>query len=118
MGITVKGKDVNDKRRQSILDGGNFFSLVKGKQWELCSGRFLYRCAHSQPEICDEWMGVLQSTITCMYEKSLIFADDSFDVSLVDGQTKSMPMKETLVASKVVANMCRDYNLNNEAEWE
>ena len=45
---------------------GEFYSLVKGKQFDLRNGRLIFRLASGVPAIAEEWLNTLTAATTTM----------------------------------------------------
>ena len=122
---------------------GDFYSLVKGKQLDLRSGRSIFRVASGVPAIAEEWLNTLTAATTTMYQKSPIFAQNSVkvhplpphtptptptptptrcviknrQVGLVNGETTRQLINENSLCANLVKRMCKDLSINNASEW-
>ena len=96
---------------------GEFYSLVKGKQFDLQNGRTIFRLASGVPAIAEEWLNTLTAATTTMYQKSPVFAQNFIKVHLVNGEVSRQLINENTVCVNLVKRMCKEYSLNNDGEW-
>jgi len=96
---------------------GEFYSLVKGKQFDLRNGRLIFRLASGVPAIAEEWLNTLTAATTTMYQKSPIFAQNFIKVHLVNGEVSRQLINENTVCVNLVKRMCKEFALNNDGEW-
>jgi len=96
---------------------GEFYSLVKGKQFDLRNGRLLFRLASGVPAIAEEWLNTLTAATTTMYQKSPIFAQNFIKVHLLNGEVSRQLINENTVCVNLVKRMCKEFSLNNDGEW-
>ena len=112
------GKSKKDaKKPVEMKIEGDFYSLVKGKQFDLRNGTTIYRLASGVPAIADEWLEMLQSATTTMYQKSPIFAQSFIKVGLVTGEVTRQLINENTLCVTLVKRMCKEFSLNNDSEW-
>jgi len=96
---------------------GEFYSLVKGKQFDLRNGRLIFRLASGVPAIAEEWLNTLTAATTTMYQKSPIFAQNFIKVHLLNGEVSRQLINENTVCVNLVKRMCKEFALNNDGEW-
>ena len=96
---------------------GEFYSLVKGKQFELRNGRLIFRLASGVPSIAEEWLNTLTATTTTMYQKSPIFPQNYIKVHLLNGETSKQLINENTVCVNLVKRMCKESSINNDEQW-
>jgi len=96
---------------------GEFYSLVKGKQFDLRNGRIIFRLASGVPAIAEEWLNTLTAATTTMYQKSPIFAQNFIKVHLLNGEVSRQLINENTVCVNLVKRMCKEFALNNDGEW-
>ena len=96
---------------------GEFYSLVKGKQFDLRNGRLVFRLASGVPAIAEEWLNTLTAATTTMYQKSPIFAQNFIKVHLLNGEVSRQLINENTVCVNLVKRMCKEFSLNNDSEW-
>ena len=96
---------------------GEFYSLVKGKQFELRNGRLIFRLASGVPSIAEEWLNTLTATTTTMYQKSPIFPQNFIKVHLLNGETSRQLINENTVCVNLVKRMCKEFSINNDEQW-
>jgi len=96
---------------------GEFYSLVKGKQFDLRNGRLIFRLASGVPAIAEEWLNTLTAATTTMYQKSPIFAQNFIKVHLLNGEVSRQLINENTVCANLVKRMCKEFALNNDGEW-
>jgi len=96
---------------------GEFYSLVKGKQFELRNGRLIFRLASGVPSIAEEWLNTLTATTTTMYQKSPVFPQNFIKVHMLNGETSRQLINENTVCVNLVKRMCKEFSINNDGEW-
>ena len=96
---------------------GEFYSLVKGKQFDLRNGRMIFRLASGVPAIAEEWLNTLTAATTTMYQKSPVFAQNFIKVHLLNGEVSRQLINENTVCVNLVKRMCKEFSLNNDTEW-
>jgi hypothetical protein len=115
-----KGKDKKDKKNSKPVEmkiEGEFYSLVKGKQFELRCGRLVFRLASGVPAIADEWLNTLTAATTTMYQKSPIFAQNFIKVHLLNGEVSRQIINEQTICGNLVKRMCKEFAIANDGEW-
>ena len=96
---------------------GEFYSLVKGKQFDLRCGRQILRLASGVPAIAEEWLNTLTAATTTMYQKSPIFPQAFVMVQLVNGESSRQLINENTICVNLVKRMCKEFSVNNDTEW-
>jgi len=103
--------------KQSLKVQGQFFRIMKGKQFALYSGKHIFYMASPEREVCDEWISTLQTTLAILYQKSPLFNQEFIRVYMMDSTFTTMPLTEFTKVRDVVRFMCKKHVLNNETEW-
>jgi len=115
------GKAGNEKKKKvkpvEMKIEGEFYSLVKGKQFDLRNGRLIFRLASGVPAIAEEWLNTLTAATTTMYQKSPIFAQNFIKVHLLNGEVSRQLINENTVCINLVKRMCKEFSINNDGEW-
>ena len=88
--LEVDEEDGGDEK-QSLKVQGQFFKIMKGKQFALHSGKHVFYMASPEREVCDEWISTLQTTLSVLYTKSPLFSQEFLRVHLMDGTFTTMP---------------------------
>jgi hypothetical protein len=115
--MEVDDEDEAGGEKQSLKVQGQFFKIMKGKQFGLYSGKHCFYMASPEREVCDEWISTLQTTLSILYQKSPLFSQDFLRVYMMDGTFTTMPLTETTKTRDVVKFMCKKHTLNNESEF-
>ena len=115
--MEVDDEDEPGGEKQSLKVQGQFFKIMKGKQFGLYSGKHCFYMASPEREVCDEWISTLQTTLSILYQKSPLFSQDFLRVYMMDGTFTTMPLTETTKTRDVVKFMCKKHTLNNESEF-
>ena len=62
--MEVDDEDEAGGEKQSLKVQGQFFKIMKGKQFGLYSGKHCFYMASPEREVCDEWISTLQWRVT------------------------------------------------------
>ena len=107
----------DDNEKQGLKVQGQFFKIMKGKQFSLQSGRHTLYMASPEKEVADEWIAALSTTLSVLYQKSPLFSQEVLRILFMDGTFTTIPFDENTRARDVIRTICKKDMLNNESEW-
>jgi len=113
-----KKKGKGGKEGEEMEVGDDFYMVVKGRQFELLSGKYIIRLAHANANLVEDWLDMLRNTATTMYQKSPIFNQVYATVWVMnDPLPIQMMIEETAKVGTLIKRLCKELKINNEYQW-
>jgi len=111
-------KKKKHKEGEEMEVDDDFYMVVKGRQFELLSGKYIIRMGHANANLIEDWLDTLRNTATTMYQKSPIFNQIYLTVwCMNDPLPIQMQVEETAKIGIVIKRLAKELKIANEYQW-